>query len=216
VPTGNFGNVFAGWAARRMGLPVERLVVATNVNDILDRALSSGRYEVRGVVPTTSPSMDIEVSSNFERAVFEAEGRDSAAVRRAMAGLAQAGAFTLSPRARERLAADFASGACDEAAGAAAIAATLRDSAVLVDPHSAVGAVVATRHLGEAPMVALATAHPAKFPEAVEAACGRRPELPEWARGMLKAKENYRIMPAELGAVEAAVEERTRAAGLVG
>ncbi len=206
VPTGNFGNIFAGYAAKRMGLPIERLVVATNVNDILDRALKTGRYEVRGVTATSSPSMDIQVSSNFERLLFEAEDRDAASVRGLMAGLSQSGAFTLGTGAREKLADVFTSGSADEQATAATIKRLFRDDGILIDPHSAVGVAVAEQHLGRTPMVTLSTAHPAKFPDAVEAATGARPELPDWARAILTAKESYRTLPSDLATVEQAVE----------
>ena len=215
VPTGNFGNIFAGYAARRMGLPIKELVVATNVNDILHRGLSTGRYEARGVTATSSPSMDIEVSSNFERMLFEASGRDSGAVRTLMAGLAQSGAFTLGAKERDMLRAAFSSGSADEVEAAETIARLHRRSGTLLDPHTAVGLAVAERHLGAVPMIVHATAHPAKFPDAVASACGERPELPEWARPILSRTENYSVLPAELHAVEEAVEARTRAAGLV-
>lgn len=211
VPTGNFGNIFAGYAAKRMGLPIERLVVATNVNDILHRTLTDGRYEVRGVTATSSPSMDIQVSSNFERLIFEAEDRDADAVRRTMAGLKQSGAFTLSKRAHAAIAADFASGACDEAETAATIRRLRERGDYLLDPHTAVGVAVAEKHLGETPMVTLATAHPAKFPEAVEQAAGERPELPDWAKSILSQEEDYQVLPADLATVEHAIEARARA-----
>jgi threonine synthase len=216
VPTGNFGNIFAGYAAMRMGLPIQRLVVATNVNDILHRTLQTGRYEVRGVTPTISPSMDIQVSSNFERLLFEVENRDAGAVRRLMGGLAQSGAYTLDKSARDALATMFASGKTDEAETARTIARLKRDDSILVDPHSAVGVAVAQRFLGTAPMVTLATAHPAKFPEAVEAATGERPELPDWAQPILSAEESYQVLPAELQAVEEAVAAGSRATKVVG
>lgn len=210
VPTGNFGNIFAGYAARRMGLPIEKLVVATNVNDILHRTLQNGRYEVRGVTPTTSPSMDIQVSSNFERVLFDAEDRNPSAVRRLMAGLGQSGAYTLQPAARAMLAANFMSGVADEAETAATIARLTRDDGILVDPHTAVGVAVAERFLGNAPMITMATAHPAKFPDAVEAASGERPALPQWARSILAAEEHYSVLPNDLAAIEAAIEARLR------
>ncbi len=216
VPTGNFGNIFAGYAAKRMGLPIERLVVATNVNDILDRTMKTGRYEVRGVTPTSSPSMDIQVSSNFERLLFEAEDRDAASVRGLMAGLSQSGAFTLGDAAQKTLGEVFVSGATDEAQTAATIERLFREDGILVDPHTAVGVAVAEQHLGAAPMVTLATAHPAKFPDAVEAAVGERPELPEWARAILTRKENYRTLAPDLAAVELAVEAGIAAAEHVG
>ena len=206
VPTGNFGNVFAAYAARRMGLPIERLVVATNANDILHRAFSTGRYELRGVTPTTSPSMDIQVSSNFERLLFEAEDRDASAVRRLMAGLGQSGAFTLRQPALESLTPLFVSGACDEAGAAATMKAVFKHTGTLLDPHSAVAVQVAEQHRSATPMVTLSTAHPAKFPEAVEAATGVRPELPDWAKPILLGEERYQVLPAELGAIQRCIE----------
>jgi threonine synthase len=196
----------------RMGLPVERLVIATNVNDILDRTLKSGRYEVRGVTATSSPSMDIQVSSNFERLLFEIADRDDAAVRSQMRGLGQSGAFTLGEKPRRRLAAIFASGVADEAATAATIAEVFRADGLLIDPHTAVGVAVAKKHLGETPMVTLSTAHPSKFPEAVAAASGKRPELPEWAASILTREESYAVLPADLASVESAIEEGIGAA----
>jgi threonine synthase len=160
--------------------------------------------------------MDIQVSSNFERLLFEVEGRDPGAVRTLMAGLTQSGAFTLRSGWLESLGPLFASGACDEDETAATIAATLKRSGYLLDPHSAVAVAVAGRHLGGTPMITLATAHPAKFPEAVESACGIRPELPDWAKGILSREERYQVLPAELGAVERSIEAHARAAEAVG
>jgi threonine synthase len=216
VPTGNFGNIFAGYVALRMGLPIERLVIATNINDILHRTLQTGRYEVRDVTPTSSPSMDIQVSSNFERLLFEAEGRDAGAVRRLMARLAQSGSYTIEASALDGLRRLFASGATSETEMAEAIKRTLERCGLVVDPHTAVGISVAERHLGAAPMVTLATAHPAKFPEAVEAACGVRPELPDWAKPILTREERYRTVANDLASIERAVEERSRAVTVVG
>ncbi|MGH6926108.1 MAG: threonine synthase [Propylenella sp.] len=211
VPTGNFGNIFAGYAAKRMGLPIQGLVVATNVNDILHRTLTSGRYEVRSVTATSSPSMDIQVSSNFERLLFEAEGRDAGAVRRLMAGLEQSRTFTLSDGTRTALTEDFWSSTCNEAETAATIARVRERTGELIDPHTAVGVAVAERHLGVVPMVTLATAHPAKFPEAVEQATGERPELPGWAKAAIACEERYDVLPADLRTVEEAVEARSAA-----
>lgn len=217
IPTGNFGNIFAGYVAKRMGLPIDRLVVATNVNDILHRTLETGRYEVRGVQATISPSMDIQVSSNFERLLFEAEGRDAAGVRRAMAGLRQSGAFTLGETNHAEIRRHFDSGASAEEETAAAIGRTLRETGLLLDPHSAVGQVVAERHADPAtPMVVLATAHPAKFPDAVEAACGLRPALPPWTGDLMKRPERYERVAADLAAVERLIEARSRAVRTTG
>jgi len=202
VPTGNFGNVFAGLMAKRMGLPVDRLVVATNANDILDRTFKSGRYEVKGVFATTSPSMDIQVSSNFERLVFLANNRDAAAVVRAMDGLKQAHSFSLATDALEAIRNEFASGATGEAETAATIKSVLAETGELIDPHTAVGVAVAQKHLGASPMVTLATAHPAKFPDAVEKACGARPNLPRRLEHLMTAPESFTVLPNSAEAIK--------------
>jgi threonine synthase len=215
VPTGNFGDVFAGYAARRMGLPVRRLVVATNVNDILARTIDTGRYEVGTVVPTTSPSMDIQVSSNFERLLFDAGGRDPAAIRRLMQGLAQSGAFSLRQEELDAIRQVFEAGRTDEAATARRIAATLETTGVLADPHTAVGLDVAARVLarGDAgTMITLSTAHPAKFPDAVERACGVRPGLPPRMAGLFDRTERFTVLANDTAAVEAFIEGRARVA----
>ena len=211
VPTGNFGDIFAGYAAKRMGLPIDKLVIATNANDILKRTLATGRYEMQGVSPTISPSMDIQISSNFERLLFEATGRDGAATARMMAGLKQSGGFDLPPPALAAIRAEFAAGTTDEAATAATIAGTFRNAGYLLDPHGAVGVAVAREHLGATPMVSLATAHPAKFPAAVAAATGVEPPLPVWLADLYGRAERYDVLPADEGAVQTYIEARTRA-----
>jgi threonine synthase len=213
VPTGNFGDVYAGYVAKRMGLPVAKLVVATNVNDILARALATGVYEVRGVTPTTAPSMDIQVSSNFERLMFDAHGRDPAPVRAAMASLAQSRRFEIAAAPLAAMRADFAGVRVDEAATAATIRATQANAGYLLDPHTAIG-VAATCHAGvlDAPMVTLATAHPAKFPDAVAAACGVTPALPPRFDGLFERAERVTVLPADQGAVERFVRSVSRVA----
>ena len=208
VPTGNFGDIFAGYVARQMGLPVDRLVIATNQNDILDRALRSGDYATNGVKPSISPSMDIQVSSNFERALFQALGRDGAAVTALMEDL-KAGAFHIPQGALEALRATFASGRCSEDETRATIARTLAETAELICPHSAVGVHVAESHLGTVPMITLATAHPAKFPDAVEQATGIRPALPPRMADLFDRPERVTRVPNDLAALEALVMERT-------
>jgi len=212
VPTGNFGDIFAGYAAKRMGLPIERLVIATNDNDILARALASGEYRKDKVVATTSPSMDIQVSSNFERLIFESAGRDAAGVRRAMAGLAQSGAFTLPADQLERIRSDFSAGRSTEMETAAAIRATLAGTGYLLDPHSATAVHVADRFADPGvPMVVLATAHPAKFPAAVAEASGVEPELPAWLHGLMERPESFAVLPSELEMVEDHIARHSRA-----
>jgi threonine synthase len=212
VPTGNFGDVFAGYVAARMGLPVERLVIATNANDILARTFETGRYEMRGVTPTISPSMDIQISSNFERLLFEACDRDGEAVSRAMASLQQSRAFEVPEAALASIRADFDADRTDEADTAATIRRIDAEAGYLLDPHTAVGVAVAERRPGSAvPMVVLGTAHPAKFPDAVEAAAGRRPGLPAWLGDLMVRPERQAVLPNALDAVEALVLERARA-----
>jgi threonine synthase len=212
VPTGNFGDIFAGYCAKAMGLPIDRLIIATNTNDILRRAMETGRYEMDSVAPTISPSMDIQISSNFERLLFESAGRDAGAVTRMMDGLRQSGGFTLPDNALAVIRRDFAAGTTGEDATRAAIADTLKASAYLLDPHTAVGVHVARGHLGPAPMVTLATAHPAKFPAAVEAACGVEPALPAWLADLYGREERLSVLANDQAAVEDFISARTRAA----
>jgi threonine synthase len=212
VPTGNFGDVFAGYVAVRMGLPADRLVVATNVNDILARTLATGTYEVREVTPTASPSMDIQVSSNFERLLFEAYGRDPRPVRVLMASLAQSHRFTISTRALSEIRTLFAADRADEEETAAAMRTTYRETGQLIDPHTAVGIAVAEKEIRDQslPMVVLGTAHPAKFPDAVDAACGVRPALPDWLADLAERPERVTALAADQAAIERAILARSR------
>ncbi|MGB3388811.1 MAG: threonine synthase [Pseudaminobacter sp.] len=213
VPTGNFGDIFAGYAAKRMGLPVERLVIATNDNDILARTLASGDYRTSGVIATTSPSMDIQVSSNFERLLFEAAGRDATAVRRYMAGLKQSGAFTIDADTLACIRAEFDAGRAMMEETAATIRDTLKASAYLADPHTATAIHVAGLHADRAvPMIVLGTAHPAKFPAAVEEASGLTPVLPAWLDGLMERAEKYVTLPSALNMVEDHIGRHARAA----
>lgn len=214
VPTGNFGDVFAGYVAERMGLPIDRLVVATNVNDILVRTLATGAYEVRGVQPTTSPSMDIQVSSNFERLLFDANGRDPKPVRAAMASLAQSQRFAVSPRALSEIRASFTADRADEEEVAATIRTVLRETGRFVDPHTAVGIAVAEKEVRDPaiPMIVLSTAHAAKFPDAVEAACSARPALPDWLADLDQRPERVTALPADPTKIEQFVLAVSRAA----
>ncbi|MBN9233264.1 MULTISPECIES: threonine synthase [Phyllobacteriaceae] len=213
VPTGNFGDIFAGYAAKRMGLPIEQLVIATNDNDILARTLASGEYRMKGVVATTSPSMDIQISSNFERLLFEASDRDAATVRRYMNSLKQSGAFTIEAGGLARIRAEFDAGRATESEVAETIRATLAGSGYLLDPHTASGVhVAATQTASAVPMIVLSTAHPAKFPAAVEAASGIHPALPAWLADLMNSEERYAVLPSDLKMVEDYVRRRSRAA----
>jgi len=210
VPTGNFGDIFAGYIARQMGLPIARLVIATNQNDILDRALRLGDYRMDGVKPSISPSMDIQVSSNFERVLFDAYGRDGGAIA-ALMGELTSGGFHISQGALEMLRATFASGRCSEEETTATIRKARTATGEVLCPHSAVGVKVAMEHLGPEPMITLATAHPAKFPDAVQAATGLRPGLPARMGDLFNAKERVTRMPNDLNSLQALVRERITA-----
>jgi threonine synthase len=196
-----------------MGLPIDRLIIATNDNDILARTLSTGEYRTKGVLPTTSPSMDIQVSSNFERLLFEASGREATTVRRYMNGLKQSGAFTIEAAEIARIRSEFDAGRATTDEVAATIRSTLAGSNYLLDPHTAASAhVAAGKAAGAGPMVVLGTAHPAKFPAAVEAASGVSPALPAWLGGLMTAEEKYTVLPSDLKMVEDYVSRRARAA----
>ncbi|MER8835572.1 threonine synthase [Mesorhizobium sp. M0909] len=213
VPTGNFGDIFAGYAAKKMGLPIERLIIAANDNDILARTLATGEYRMKGVLSTTSPSMDIQVSSNFERLLFEASGRDASTVRRYMNGLKQSGAFTIEAGEIAKIRSEFDAGRATMDEVAATIRTALAASGYLLDPHTAAAMhVAAGKAAGEVPMVVLGTAHPAKFPAAVEAASGVSPALPAWLGGLMSAEEKYTVLPSDLKMVEDYLGRHTRAA----
>ncbi len=205
VPTGNFGDVFAGYVAKRMGLPVDRLIVATNQNDILHRTLATGAYVKQGVSPSISPSMDIQVSSNFERLLFDLYDREGVAVQALMAELSTRGAFALSQGALGRMRADFDSARVSEDETRATIARVLAETGQVICPHTAVGVHAARSRRGDpsVPMVILATAHAAKFPEAVEEASGVRPMLPPRMADLYQRPERVTHVPNDLRAIEA-------------
>ncbi|MBO3759173.1 threonine synthase [Ciceribacter sp. L1K22] len=211
VPTGNFGDIFAGYVAKQMGLPIDKLVIATNDNDILARTLKTGRYEMKGVKATTSPSMDIQISSNFERLLFEAYDREPAAVRAAMESLKQSGGFEIKDHALKAIKKDFRAGRATEKQVAETIRETLSETGYLLDPHTACGVHVAKKHeKPNTPMVILATAHPAKFPKAVKTASGIDPALPTWLGDLMDREERFTVLDAELKAVETFVGEHAR------
>jgi threonine synthase len=197
VPTGNFGDVFAGYVAAKMGLPIERLIVATNINDILHRALSSGDYSAGGVTPTITPSMDIQVSSNFERLLFDAGGRDGAALAEQMRAFEASGAMQLTNAQAQGASALFASARADQVETARALQWAHRAAGQVIDPHTGVG-LHGARVLADdgtipahVPLVTLATAHPAKFPDAVERAVGMRPALPARVGDLFGREESF-------------------------
>ncbi len=213
VPTGNFGDIFAGFIAKRMGLSVENLVIATNQNDILARTLANSRYETTHTTPSISPSMDIQVSSNFERLLFEASDRNAVSISNQMDSLKQSGSFSVAAEVIERITAEFSAGSCSEEATRQQMLSTLEMTGYLADPHTAVGLNVAENHLNdETAMITLSTAHPAKFPAAVEEATGIYPQLPARMGDMMERKERMHTLPNDITAVEAYIEENSRAA----
>jgi threonine synthase len=216
VPTGNFGDIFAGYAAKAMGLPIKRLVIATNLNDSLSRALATGIYEPRGVIATSSPSMDIQLASNFERLLFELAGRDGARVSERMDELRRTGAFRLDKEELAELRALFAAHSIDEHGTEMTIRTLYAETGTVIDPHSAVGLAAAQQESVGTPMIVLSTAHPAKFPQAIERAIGRLPEQPERLKAKLGQEERVTVLPNDVKAVASFIADRARARSEVG
>ena len=212
VPTGNFGNVFAGFVAQRMGLPIAKFIVGSNSNDILTRYFETGAMTMEGVTPTLSPSMDIQISSNFERLLFETLGRDGAAVTRLMAGLKQSGAYTVEAGAHREMLKLFSGHRLDDAGTKRVIGEIYKTTGELIDPHTAVGV-----HAGRVatldpaiPRLTLATAHPAKFPAAVKAATGVHPQLPPHLADLFERTERFTLLPNDLDEVKTFVRKNAR------
>jgi threonine synthase len=213
VPTGNFGNIYAGFVAGQMGLPISRLVLATNANDILSRMLDTGLMKKGAVTPSLSPSMDIQVASNFERFLFDLVGRDGARVAQKMAGFTDAGELPLDDAQWARAREVFASFRLDDAGTINEIRDTLKATGEVLDPHSAIGVAGARAHMADdpsVPIVSIATAHPAKFPEAVERATGRVPELPPHMADLYTRAENFTVIANDIDAVKTTIRQRLR------
>ncbi len=213
VPTGNFGNVYAGYAARAMGLPIEKLIVGSNSNDILARFIADGTMQIGEVHPTLSPSMDIQVSSNAERLLFDLFGRDGARLTQAMQQFRQSGRLALDGEQHRRLTALFAAHRLDDKETLATMAALYRETGELIDPHSAIGlaAARAVKLDPDVAVVGLATAHPAKFPDAVEKATGQRPALPPALADLYSRPERFSVLDNDLAAVEAHIRSQVAA-----
>ncbi|TNE67474.1 MAG: threonine synthase [Rhodobacteraceae bacterium] len=207
VPTGNFGDIFAGYIAKRMGLPVDKLVIATNQNDILHRTMVTGAYTKEGVTPSISPSMDIQVSSNFERALFDVYDREGAAIAQLMDEL-KSGSFAISQGAMDRLRETFTSGRASEEETSATITGMYARTGEVLCPHTAVAVKVGEENLSEVPMISLSTAHPAKFPAAVEAACGVHPALPPHMADLFERDERFTVVPNDLEGLKTLIKER--------
>lgn len=211
VPTGNFGDIYAGYVAKKMGLPIDRLVIATNENDILYRALMSGRYEMQGVRPTITPSMDIQISSNFERLLFDACGQNTNVVREMMGSLQKSDSYDLSGKVLEAIKSEFDVGITTEPETINKIKSVYAKCGYLLDPHSAVALNVAEKFsVGEYPMISLATAHASKFPATVYDASGVYPTLPEWTGSLMEDKETFTVLKNNQVEVEAFIEAKIR------
>lgn len=208
VPTGNFGNVLAGWYAKQMGLPIEQLIVASNANDVLPRFFETGELVAKPVAPSLSPSMDIQVSSNFERLLWEASGRQGEAVGELLAEFRAEGSAAVDGAWCRFMASDFDAGRIDDEETLAEIKRVWETAGVLIDPHTAVGTAVGRRLRRDSavPLVTLATADPAKFPDAVEKATGERPQLPDFLSELLDRPEFYERAPNSLQAVTQALK----------
>jgi threonine synthase len=211
VPTGNFGDIFAGYAARAMGLPVKRLVIATNLNDSLSRALTTGIYEPRGVIATSSPSMDIQLASNFERLLFELAGRDGAHVGTRMDELRASGSFQLGKAELAELRSLFAAHSIDEQETEMTIRNLFAETGIMIDPHTAVGLAAARAESVGTPMIVLSTAHAAKFPEAITRALGREPEQPDRLKARLSQEERLTVLPKDYATVARFIASAARA-----
>ena len=215
MPTGNFGNVYAGYAARAMGLPIGQFIIGSNVNDILPRFFDSGTLTMEGVTPTISPSMDIQVSSNFERFLFELYGRDGAATAAAVTEFRDKGMLSVGDNLWRRARDTFDGHRLDDAETKAVIGDTWRASGYLLDPHSAIGVASARakRRDSETPVIVLSTAHPAKFPDAVREASGVYPELPPALADLRERPERIEVLPNDLAAVQRYVRNHVSMAG---
>jgi len=215
VPTGNFGNVFAGYVARQMGLPVAQLIIGSNRNDIITRFFETGDMVTAGVEPTLSPSMDIQVSSNFERLLFDLYARDTAALNQSMDNFRDSGRMTVTENALAQARNLFAAGRLDDDDTLRAIAGVARETGIMVDPHSVIGVEIGRtrRRDPSTPLVALATAHPAKFPDAVERATGVRPPLPAHLADLHTREERFETLPNEIGAVMDSIRAQIPSAG---
>ncbi|MDX2074640.1 MAG: threonine synthase [Alphaproteobacteria bacterium] len=209
VPTGNFGDIYAGYIAKRMGLPIAQLIIATNKNDILARTIATGTYGMSGVSPSLSPSMDIQISSNFERLLFDLHGRDGAKINKIMQGFRDTKSLALEPAAYVQLTREFASASCNDEETLATIKACYEATGELLDPHTAVGLQVAGRCRADlaTPVVVLATAHPAKFPDAVKKATGLAPALPAHLADLFERRERMQDVANDVAAVKAVIEK---------
>jgi threonine synthase len=209
VPTGNFGDIFAGYIAKQMGLPIDNLIIATNKNDILARCLNTGTYGMTGVEPTISPSMDIQISSNFERLLFDLYGRSGSEIANLMKNFRADKTFTLTPQAHKLLQRDFSACSVDDAETKKTIKSMFESTGELLDPHTAVGVASAYKVRPDtgSPVIVLATAHPAKFPDAVKEASGQNPQLPPHMQDLFSKPERFEVMENDAAGIKAFINK---------
>ena len=216
VPSGNFGNVFSAYAAKKMGLPIEKLIVATNSNDILSRFFNTGTMEIKGVQPSISPSMDIQVSSNFERLLFDLNGRDGASTNRVLNEFRNEGKFSVSEKTLVEARRTFDAVCVDDVDTLGRISKTFKEKGEILDPHSAIGVEGAYRFASSDAMkndisiVSLACAHPAKFPDAVQKATGEHPNLPHHLEDLWDRKERLTVLPNKFEEVSNYIADNSR------
>ena len=204
VPTGNFGDILAGWIAMQMGLPIEKFIIATNKNDILHRFIQTGVYKKEQVFHTQSPSMDIQVSSNFERLLFEYHNRDAALIAGKIKELKDNSEFKVEDHIWQNICSKFASNAADDTVTAQVIADTYKNNSEIIDPHTATGIAAAKPYKD---VITLATAHPAKFPDAVLAASGTHPALPEFLGNLLVREEKFTVAANSADEIKAIIAQ---------
>jgi threonine synthase len=208
VPTGNFGDVYAGYLAKKMGLPINKFIVATNKNDILHRAISNGNYEAESVSETNSPSMDIQIASNFERLIYDLNDCDDNETRKIMNGIKENGKYIISKDKMEKINKDFLSASMSEKEVLDTIKEVHIKHNIILDPHSAIGFGSLNKINLDGSNIVLATAHPCKFPEAIDKSIGIKPELPEELKYVMGEKENYDIIPNNLSKTQQYIKER--------
>jgi threonine synthase len=210
VPTGNFGDIFAGYVAKKMGLPIDRLMIATNENDILAKTFGQGRYQTTRVIHTISPSMDIQVSSNFERALFDAYDRDGSQIQKMMDELKATGGFSVSSEAQNALNQHYDAMSVSQKETSDTIRDVYENMGYILDPHTAIGVKAASHMAKDTPVVALGCAHAAKFPDAVEKACGVRPDLPKHLSNLFELPEHFSVQPNDLKTIQSYILENKR------
>jgi len=208
VPTGNFGDVYAGYLSKKMGLPINKLIVATNQNDILHRAISNGNYEAENVIETNSPSMDIQIASNFERLIYDLNDSNDNETRKIMHEIKDNGKYIISKNNMKKINKDFLSASMSEKEVLDTIKEVHIKYGIILDPHSAIGFGSLNKAKIDGNNIVLATAHPCKFPDAINKSIGVKPDLPDELKYVMDEKENYDILTNNLGKTQKYIKEK--------